>query len=148
MDKSIKFRSFSLLYGPCFDLHDHQICILKKKLLILTANCMVIFTLMEAKYTHMDNSIPVWQQLYPRIQLMLKRKCKVFFFMNCKGTIQRYEQFFAWLTLPPPLHLDPGCHFDMFCECVKRTCWQKGILGHGGGTHPKINYKALMKHFN
>ena len=35
----------------------------KKKHLIFTANCMVYFTPMEAKYTPLDNSVPVWQQL-------------------------------------------------------------------------------------
>ena len=30
----------------------------------------------------------------------------------------------------PPL--DPECHFDVFCECAKRTCWQKGMLSHWG----------------
>ena len=31
----------------------------------------------------------------------------------------------------------------MLCECARNICWQKGMLGHGGGTHSKINYKAL-----
>ena len=46
MDKSINFAICSLFCGPCFDWHDHQIFILKKYLLILTANYMVYF------YTH------------------------------------------------------------------------------------------------
>ena len=52
---------------------------------------------------------------------------------------------FGWPCSP----LDPGCHFDMFCKCVKHTCWQKVMLGHAGGggvlrgAHPKIYYKAF-----
>ena len=34
--------------------------------------------------------------------------------------------------------LDPGCRFDMLCECVKRTCWQKDMLGHEGEHTPKL----------
>ena len=30
---------------------------------------------------------------------------------------------------PCPHHLDPGCYFDMLCECVKSICWWKGMLG-------------------
>ena len=54
------------------------------------------------------------------------------FFISCKGTFHRCEPFsLVWPCFP----LDPRCHFDMLCECVKRTCWQKGMLDHGGGEH-------------
>ena len=31
----------------------------------------------------------------------------------------------------PPL--DPGCHFDMMCECEKHMNCRKDMLGPGGG---------------
>ena len=131
----------SLFFGPCFDRHDHQMYILKKKNKQKNSwFCSQLYGLFLhpwkwAKYTHLDKSIPVWQQLWPRIRTSISWcfKCNVFFFINCKGTFQRYERFFACSCSSPPPPLDPGCHFDMFCECAKRTCWQKGMLGHGGG---------------
>ena len=124
MDKSMIFRYSFFGCGPCFDWHDNQICILKQKLLILTANCMVYFTHF---YTH-GNQIYTFRQLDTclttiiiriRIQLMLQRYCKVFFFINCKGTFQRYEPFFALPTCSPPW---PSVPLWYIVWCVKRTC--------------------------
>ena len=101
-----------------------------------------IFTAILAKYTHLDTSIPVLQQLQPWIdtfvQLILRNNLKSFF----HKLLRIFSAFFALLTLfPPPL--DPECHFDMLCECAINIYWQKDMLGHGGGTHSKINYRAL-----
>ena len=40
---------------------------------------------------------------------------------------------FRLADLVPPL--DPGCHFNMMCECEKHINWRKGMLGPGGGEH-------------
>ena len=40
----------------------------------------------------------------------------------------------------PPL--DPGCHFDMMCECEKHINCRKEMLGPGG-THLELNYKIV-----
>ena len=36
---------------------------------------------------------------------------------------------------PVPLLTPDASHFDMLCECVKQTLWQKGVQGQGGEEH-------------
>ena len=55
-----------------------------------------------------------------------------------QGKFQEIVHFRLADPVPP---LDPGCHFDMLCECEKhndeRACWVPG------GTHLELNYKIV-----
>ena len=45
-------------------------------------------------------------------------------------------------TVPPQ---DPGCHFDMMCECEKHIYCRKDMLGLGGGDIPRNKRKHYSK---
>ena len=53
------------------------------------------------------------------------------------GKFQEIIHFHLADPVPP---LDPGCHFDMVCECEKTHKLTKGHAGSRGGTHLEINY--------
>ena len=55
----------------------------------------------------------------------------------------KYQEIIRFRLADPVPPLDPGCHFDMMCECEKHTNWRKGMLGPGGGTNLEINYKIV-----
>ena len=46
----------------------------------------------------------------------------------------KFQKIVHFRLADPVPHLDPGCHFDMMCECEKHINWRKGMLGPGGDT--------------
>ena len=99
-----------------------------------------IFTPMDAKYTHLNKLIPRYHQFdnnyndeYIMNTYIHSVDASKMIWILPSHKLQRnfsaLRTIFAWLTLFPPLTQDA----TLMCECVKRTCWQSGILGHGGG---------------
>ena len=135
-----KISKFLFGWGACFGWHDHQICILKKNNLDFDHQLYVLlFTPMEGKCTPVDNN-------YKNEHISLYSWCfddnlKYSFSWTVKELYSVTNHFLLGWPSPP---LDPGCHFDKLCECVKHACWQKGVLGHGCHTQPRINGKTLM----
>ena len=125
------FGKFYSGWGPILGWHKHQRCIVKISWLWPSTVCS-IFTAIQAKYTHLDTSIPVLQQLQPWmdtfVQLILRNNLKSFF----HKLLRNFSVFFCFVDpVAPPPPLDPECHFDMLCECARNIYWQKGMLGHG-----------------
>ena len=145
MDKSIYLANFTLVKAPYLAGINIRDALLQN-VMIMTIYCMFYF------YSH-RRSIYTFRHLdtcFTTITTMNRYSCTVdalkiiffsFFFRN-------FSAFLALLTLfpvPPPLPLIQNA--TLIC-CVnvreifadKRACWVTGV---GGGTHSKINYKAL-----
>ena len=108
-----------------------------------------IFTPMEAKYTHLDNSVPryhLFDNNYNHEYIHLNSWCfKDNSLINYKGTFQRYEPFsLGWPCSPPWTRMPLLWYVVWMCIMYLLT---KGYAGsRGWGWESQINYKTLMKH--
>ena len=55
---------------------------------------------------------------------------------------RKFQEIIHFRLADPVPPLDPGCHFDMMCECEKHKL-TKEHAGSRGGTHLEINYKIV-----
>ena len=55
----------------------------------------------------------------------------------------KFQEIIHFRLADPVPPLDPGCHFDMMCECGKTHKLTKAHAGSQGGTHLEINFKIV-----
>ena len=137
MDKSIHSGNFYSDWGPILRLaYTSEMHCCKISWLWPPTVCS-IFTAIHAKYKHLDTSIPVLQQLQPWIDTFVQLIEK-----NIKSSFLINVSVFFLLCWPcsPPWPRMPLWYIVWSC---KKYLLTKGYAGSRGGTHSKINYKAL-----